>query len=476
VLPRLSARTPIVFACWLALPAPASGYPHPGGLVDGAHLAALRARTDEPAIKAARDQLLSAAMLALQEPPSAVATFNVPAYYLAAAAHTAEKKKLSDDALAAYTCALAYQLEPASTRVPYAEKARQLLQAWATTNKKVAGFDGDLVMCYAGTPLVFAAELLSDYAGWSAAERTSFRSWAGNVFRGSANEIKQKSNNWGDWGTLGAIATAHLLDESASLKAEIERLRGKIGSAIASDGHLPAETARGKNGMWYTFFALAPMTAAATIARHAEGQDLLAYVSANGRSLEQALLAYVSANGRSLEQALDFFFPYCQQPGAWPWGEQDDLPTVGDWPGNLFEVMSAVYARPAWESWVSAARPVRGSRGWIFASLLRPLPAPSPDDRPPDAGPSLATDLGVVTPSPAASFDGGPEPAIETGGGCSLPPARAEPAGLLFLLPALSLIAIQFRRRQLAPRRPFALDSAAREGRWSAEPRVRSRR
>ncbi len=418
MLPRLSARSSLLVLCALAAPAAALAYPHPGGLIPAEHLAALRARAEEAPLQAARAQLLQAAAAALTETPSAVANLDVPAYYLFADAHTAAKKKLSDDALAAYTSALAYQLEPTSTRTPYAEKARELLQAWATTNKKVSNFDGDLVMCYAGVPLLFAAELLSDYPGWSAAERAAFRSWAGGVFRGSANAIKQKSNNWGDWGTLCAMATAHLLDESAGVKAELARLRAKLDAAIASDGHLPAETARGKNGMWYTYFALAPMTAAATLARNAEGEDLF---------------AYVSPSGRSLELALRFFFPYCQNPSAWPWGAQDDLPSASDWPGNLFEAMSAVYARPEWESWLAPARPIRGSRGWIFASLLRRL---SPPPASPEAGPGPAPELGVaLADRPAAAApDAGPgRVPLEGEGGCSLSP-RAPPGAPLLLL------------------------------------------
>jgi len=44
--------------------------------------------------------------------------------------------------------------------------------------------------------------------------------------------------------------------------------------------------------MWYTYFALAPMTVAAMVARNASGVDLFSYVSPRGSSIRLALDRY----------------------------------------------------------------------------------------------------------------------------------------------------------------------------------------
>jgi hypothetical protein len=407
----LGVLVPLLFA------ARAGGYPHPGGLVSGQHLAAMKSSVASGALHQAHGQLMALAKTALHEEPSAVKDFNVLPYYIFPTAHTAEKKRISDDALAAYTLALAYQLDTGSERSQYADKARQLMQAWATTNQTVNGlFDGDLVMCYAGVPMIHAAELLSDYGGWTSAERTKLKGWVASVFRTSANRIKGRENNWGDWGIFASIAAAYLLDDTAGVQADIARIQQKIASSIASDGHLPAETARGENGIWYTYFALTSKTAAAAVARNAEGVDLF---------------NYASGDGRSFKLALTWYFPYCQNPSAWPFGEQKELPVAGDWPMNLYEVMSGVYEIPAWASWVDSSRPIMGSRGWIFATLLRPIAAaPAPDGgapRPSTDGASHGTPAGSDAPAALSpSF----------GGGCAMVsgPSPASAAWLLLLV------------------------------------------
>jgi hypothetical protein len=317
--------------------------------------------------------LITEAEQALVASPHAVADFNVPGYYGQPAASMAAKQGLSDDASAAYALALAYQLDTGDRRTLYATKAVELLNAWAATNRRVSGEDGDLVLCYAGIPLVFAADLLSNYPGWRPEDRDAFKGWVNRVFRRSADKIKGRANNHGAWGTFASMAGAHLTDDADAVNADVVRLKQRIARAIASDGELPDENRRTNSGMWYTYFALMPMTAAAQIVLNATGEDLF---------------RYTAPNGRSLKLALDRFFRHCRNPTAWPYKKPGGLfglvyntiypsadelllPTPSDWPGNLYEAMAAIYGERAWEEWVEKYRPIRGGRGWIYPTLMR---------------------------------------------------------------------------------------------------------
>ena len=272
--------------------------------------------------------------------------------------------RLSDDSWAAYSCAIAYQLIEGNERIQYAEKASELLTAWAGTNKRTSNDDGDLAMADAGAGLVFAAELLAPYDGWNKEDREAFRKWITNVYLISCQRIAGRANNWGDWGILGCIASHYLLDDKKGLDADIENIRKKIDKSIAADGHLPHETKRGKRGIWYTYFSLAPLTAACEVAANAQGVDLY---------------HFRGDDGAGIEQALDYLLQYCREPERWPHYQQNDLrlPNAKGYPGNLFEAMHGIYGKSEYESWIDDSRPimVHGHHyAWAVPTLLRTVP------------------------------------------------------------------------------------------------------
>jgi hypothetical protein len=127
---------------------------------------------------------------------------------------------------------------------------------------------------------------------------------------------------------------------------------------------MPAETRRDKNGIWYTYFAIAPLTAACQIAYNARAVDLF---------------HYKGKEGAGIEQALDYLLQYSREPEKWPHyrGEGINLPQPGRWPGNLFEAMSGIYGKEEYEAWVEDARPimVHGHHyAWAIPTLLRTVP------------------------------------------------------------------------------------------------------
>ena len=186
--------------------ASAAGFQHPGGVVTAAQIDRARsalAAGEEP-WKSAWAKVLARAQQGLGEAPSAVADFYVPGYYDDAAGHDAAKKLLRDDVNAAYHCALVRQIGhglDAATRERHGAKARELIGAWARTNRSVSGFDGRLVMAYVGTAFVSTAELLADDPAWSATERALFTQWTNTVLRDVAT-IESAQEQLGELGRV----------------------------------------------------------------------------------------------------------------------------------------------------------------------------------------------------------------------------------------------------------------------------------
>ncbi len=346
-----------------ALAANAPGFAHPGMMHSADQLNETRQmvlQQQEP-WKSAYDDLIRRADGAegLGRASHAVADFNVPGYYVDPKGHIAASEALNGDGWAAYACALAHQLTGDAT---YGQKSIELLNGWAYVNTRYSGADGPLVMSYAGTGLAFAADLMWSSELWDAGDRAQFQRWVTTVLRSAADSIKTRPNNWGAWGTLAAIASDYLLEDAGGVDAEIARLQLRIDNSIASDGHLPDETARGDHGIWYTYFALAPLTAGCQIAGNARGVDLFNY-------------------GR-LRLALDYLFYYSLYPEQWPHyaGQQTSLPSPSDWPGNLFEALTRVYGSADYDAWVADTRPhvVKGHHyAWTVPTLMRPNPVSS---------------------------------------------------------------------------------------------------
>jgi hypothetical protein len=285
----------------------------------------------------------------------ALADFQVPGYYKDSTNHRKNSKALQSDSFDAYACALAYQL---SGDKKYAAEAIRFLNAWAGLNKSYSDHDGSLVMAYSGTGMVIAAELLSDYKGWKNEDRQAFFVWVKEVYRKSTNEIRNRKNNWADWGRFGSILSASLLDDEAEIKENIRLIKSDLFDKIAADGHMPHETARGANGIWYTYFSLAPITAASWVAYNETGEDIFNYTQDN----------------RSIKMALDYLHYFNTNSHEWKWFQKPNLGAPGKWPGNLLEAMSGIYNDHHFSNYVEAARPICYDNhhfAWTFPTLMK---------------------------------------------------------------------------------------------------------
>jgi hypothetical protein len=360
-------------------------FTHPGGffsISDINSCAKMVKGKKEPWFSAYR-QLEATADQALSESPKAPKRFLVPGYYQDPEGHRKGARPLQENAFAAYSLAMAYRFCPDRKRGDaYAKKAVSLLDSWTacksvgySIEEKSATFldsfakglnslsdDSDLVMCYAGTGLVLAAELLADYPGWASDSRTGFRKFVKKVLMNAAG-IKWRPNNWGDWGLWASLAGHYFLEEKTILGADIKLFHSKI-LTLAKDGHLPLEVARKERGIWYTYFSMAPKMGAAQLIRNYGRRDYF---------------AYTTGKGRSLKKSLDYLFKYSLDPSAWPHHNeaQIELPGREDWPGNLFEAMLNHYPEMEWEKWIRPVRPIQTGIHHLlfnFPTLLKTPP------------------------------------------------------------------------------------------------------
>lgn len=238
----------------------------------------------------AYQQLIHDADSILKVPHHALVDFAVPGFYDKPEEHRANSLALQRDAYAAYCSALAYTL---SGQQEYGEKACYFLNAWASTNEKYSEHDGVLVMTYSGSAFLMAAELMADDPLWSNKEKKDFRKWVKRIYQHAANTIRVHQNNWADWGRFGSLLAASFLNEKKEVAENVRLIKSDLFHKIATDGSMPEETRRGGNGIWYTYFSLAPMTGACWLVYNLTGENLFA--------LEQ--------DGTSIKKALDYMAP-----------------------------------------------------------------------------------------------------------------------------------------------------------------------
>lgn len=334
-------------------------YDHPGGMHPKAQISFVKEQVKqkkEPYYTAYL-QLIHKADSILQVQHHALADFSVPGYYIKPKEHRANSQAIQQDGFSAYACALAWQLSGKSV---YAEKALYFLNAWASINKKYSDFDGPLVMSYSGTSVMMAAELMRPYKKWKKADRQQFTVWVENVYRKAANSIRNRKNNWADWGRMGSLLAAYYLDDAADVAENARLIKSDLFHKIAADGSMPEETRREKNGIWYTYFSLAPITASCWIVYNATGENLFTY--AQGQ--------------QSIKNALDYLLYYNQHPDEWKWFKNPNTGkpgAIGFWPANLFTAMYGIYEDEAYKNYTRQHEPIIYEQhhfAWTFPSLM----------------------------------------------------------------------------------------------------------
>ena len=325
------------------------------GIYTRAEIVAAKARiankNDTNAI-AAYSQFMTAVNWALQETPSSVETLKIPGSYYDSRNHNKYRKLITNNAYAAYTLALAWQL---TDNDDYADKAVAFLKEWATVNKYIpyddlkdsddangGYFDNPLVSAYGGVGFIYAAELISEYDGWTKNDQAAFKTWVKNVYEPAVFSIisRNYNSNWSSWSLLASIASNYYIGNDAKVENLKKLLKIQINIQINNKGQMKNEINRGANGMWYTYFSLAPLTQAIQYVYNITGG-------------KENYFCYTAANGGSVTKALDHFLPYVTNSSGWDKWETDYNVTLNlkpvystsgrCWPLNLYEAMRYIY-------------------------------------------------------------------------------------------------------------------------------------
>lgn len=331
---------------------------HPGGMHTTSQLEAVRLqirKKQSPTLEAFQ-QLLLYADSARNAAPNAMPVFSVPGYYVDAEGHRRNSRALQKDAFNAYAAALAAQL---TGKKQYTMTALRFLNDWGAKNTGYSDADGPLVMAYSGTAMIMAADLLYHTPEWRAEDKALFTKWVRSVYKKACDEIRNRKNNWADWGRYGSILAAHYLNDRDEIRENIRLIKSDLADKIGDDGSMPHETKRGANGIWYTYFSLAPITSACWVAHNTAGENIFTY--------EQ--------RGRSLKKALDYLLHYTLQPESWPWFDKPNRGSESRWPGNLFEALSEIYKDERYAGYSKKAQPICypvHHFGWTFPTLMKP--------------------------------------------------------------------------------------------------------
>jgi hypothetical protein len=276
---------------------------------------------------------------------------------------------------AAYCSALAYAY---TGKTDYANKAAEILNAWAVKKTTFTGRDRGLQLGSWFSQMLYAADLLNDYAGWKAADREQFNSWwRANCLVHTYPIAIERRNNWKDAGLLGVMSAAVVLEDKALLADGLKEISNYFEEhtdkrnnmtpewKIKKDEngvYLVHEVGRndGRSGITYTGYALTTMSQNFEIARYA-GFDFWHRRTQTGATLQDVIEQY-------------FRWDILQQP--FPWNANPDRQATRK---NPYEIVNNHFKLdPQIIDWLKTNRPVNGAQGDEYVTLNKgDMPAPA---------------------------------------------------------------------------------------------------
>lgn len=270
-----------------------------------------------------------------------------------------------------YTLALAYNI---SNSAPYAEKAVEIINAWASVGTTFSGADRGLQLGSFFNSMLYAADLLHGYDNWQLTDREAFEAWWRNncLDQGDIiNVMRTRDNNWKDAGILGVITAAAVFEDTMLLKEALIQLTSYFYERTDVNVNNPGvswkftnddsgtymlrEVVRndGKSGLTYTAYALTTMVQAMEIARNA-GFDLWEKETTQGANMQKLIMQY-------------FNWSILNDPFPWNSNPSKTLSRR-----NAFEIANNYFDMgEVFQSWISLNRPLNGEQGDAWTSFTK---------------------------------------------------------------------------------------------------------
>ncbi|WP_395365089.1 alginate lyase family protein [Streptomyces sp. YH02] len=210
---------------------------HPGVLVGGAQLEAVRRRVaagEEPWTSAYR-AMGKSAYASLDYTPH-------PARVVACASNAGTDACVAEreDAIAAYTHALMWSV---SGDTAHAAKAVAIMDAWSKTVKEHTRDDADLQTAWSGSSWARAAEIVhAGYPAWGGPAVQRFKWMLRKAYLPAVtSEVPDHNGNWELAMTDAAIGMAVFLEDRTVFEDAVRRYRARVPAYfyLSSDGALP---------------------------------------------------------------------------------------------------------------------------------------------------------------------------------------------------------------------------------------------
>lgn len=345
-------------------------FEHPMTVINAKEIAIVKARIDrhEDPQATAYAALLAEAEAVRKFVPDPPAAMKIMGGYEANSNLPEMRRRLWRNCHAAYTSALVYAY---GGEARHADKAVEVLNAWSARGTKFTGGDRGLQLGSWFSPMLYAADLLHDYAGWKPDDRLRFHAWWRRECLPHVYEVmRRRDNNWKDAGVLGVLAAAVALEDRELLRDALIELKSyfheRTDSHVKDKGiwkikkdergvYLPREVTRneGHSGVTYTAYALTTMVQALEIARYA-GFDFW---------------HEKTPEGATMRELIEWYFRWSVQSRPFPWHDNPRRIPTGS--ANPYELLASRFVEPMPEiaAWLAKNRPVNGAQGDEYITL-----------------------------------------------------------------------------------------------------------
>ncbi len=348
-------------------------FSHPMTVINKTELIAVRENIQnnvEPQISAYL-ALISEAAVQLGFTPDAPASMNIMGGYEPNSNLGEMRDWLWRNCHSAYTCGLAYAL---TDETEYADKALEVIMDWANTYTTFTGGDRGLQLGSWFSQMLYAADLIWAYPGFSAADKDQLKKWVRNKWLDEGDVLdvmRRKDNNWKDAGILGTMSASVILEDTLLLKESLVQLKSYFFSRtddyvkikgphwkVRKDYkgiYLLREVVRndGSSGLTYTAYALTTMSQCFEIARYA-GHNYWHDTTEDGATIQDVIEQY-------------YAWDILNDP--FPWHTSPNKTTNRR---NCYELANTHFdlSEPM-RQWIENNRPLKGREGDEYITLTK---------------------------------------------------------------------------------------------------------